>query len=598
MHTKFPAALVLALGMSLTAPGYGAEPAADKKPPPAKATAPETPQRTGGEKNGNQRRPLPPAPAETLAQQEENLLPRVVFQSLVGEIALQRGNIGIGLEAWSDLARRTRDPKVLARAVEVATLTRQYPLALELSRLWLEVEPDSTRARQAQSSLLVMTNRLEELAPQIAALLKRDPEHIANNLLNLNRLLARHQDKKAVQRLVDQLADSYDDLPEAHYAMAEAATNAGDEMRALAELEKALLLRPDWEAAALARAQLQIRHAKTSAIAGLEDFTGRNPAAGDARLALARLLIGEKRYGEARQHFDRLLKDNPENPEVIYSVALLALQQGDTKTGREQMEKLLDGKFPDQSTVHFYLGLLDQEEKKPDAAIAHFQQVTSGNQYLGARTRAAQILLQQGKTEEARALLRDTQGGSASERAQLTLIEAQLLRDAGQIGEAYNVLIKALAVQPDNTDLLYDAALTAERNGHPERLEQHLQHLLKLQPDHAHALNALGYSWADRNVRLAEAFDLISRALALLPDDPFITDSLGWAQYRLGRLEEARATLERAYRNRADPEIAAHLGEVLWQLGRKEEAQQMLTEALRQNPGNDVLAAIIKKLQF
>ncbi len=577
MHTKFPAtALALALGLSLALPGYGAEPAAGRKPTTAAAAA---------------------AVAAAAAQEEENLLPRVVFQALLGEFALQRGNTRIGVEAWTDLAQRTRDPKVVARAVEVATLARQYALALELSRLWLEIEPDSTRARQAQSSLLVLTNRIEELAPQVAVLLARDPANLANNLLHLNRMLARHDDKKAVQRLVDQLAAPYANLPEAHFAMAQAAANAGDELRASTEMEKALLLRPDWEAAALARAQLQARHSSASAIAGLEDFVARNPGAGDARLALARLLIGDKRYDDARKHFDRLLKDNPENPEVIYPIAMLALQQGDTQTGRQQLEKLLGTDFPDQSTLHFFLGQLDQEQKKLDAALAHFRQVTAGNQYIAARARAAQILLQQGKPEEARELLHNTRGGSAEERTQLTLAEAQLLRDAGRHGEAYEVLAQALDAQPDNPDLLYDAALTAERNGRPELLERHLQHLLSLRPDHAHALNALGYSWADRNQRLPEAYELIARAVALQPDDPFIADSLGWVQYRLGRLDEARATLERAYGLKADPEIAAHLGEVLWQLGRKDEARKLLAEAVRRNPDSEVLAAAIKKLQ-
>ncbi len=571
MHVKLPVtALALALGLSLALPGHGAEPTTDKKPRPAVI--------------------------ET-QQQEENLLPRVIFQSLLGEFALQRGDARIGVEAWADLAQRTRDPKVVARAVEVATLARQFDLAMQLARLWLEVEPESTRARQAQSSLLVLTDRLDELAPQVAVLLERDPDNIANNLLHLNRMLARHNDKKAVQRLVDQLAAPYASQPEAHFAMAQAAANAGDELRASTEMEKALLLRPDWEMAALARAQLQARLSTASAISGLEDFVTRNPSAGEARLALARLLIGEKRYDNARRHFDRLLKDNPENPAVIYPIAILALQQGDTQTGRQQLEKLLGTNFPDQSMLHFFLGQLDQEQKKLDAALAHFMQVTTGNQVIAARARAAQIMLQQGKPEEARELLHNTRGGSAEERTQLTLAEAQLLRDAGRHGEAYEVLAKALGVQPDNPDLLYDAALTAERNGHPELLESHLQHLLRLHPDHAHALNALGYSWADRNQRLPEAYELIARAVALQPDDPFIADSLGWVQYRLGRLEEALATLERAYGIKADPEIAAHLGEVLWQLGRKDEAKKLLADALRQYPDSEVLAAAIKKLQ-
>ncbi|HEX6733446.1 MAG TPA: tetratricopeptide repeat protein [Azonexus sp.] len=569
MHAKFPVtALALALGLALAGPSLGA-------PPSAGAAA---------------RR------AAVVEPQEENLLARVVFQSLLGEFALQRGDTRVGVEAWSDLARRTRDPKVLARAVEVAGFARQYERALELSRLWLEVEPESTRARQAHSSLLVLSNRLDELAPQLALLLERDPTNIANNLLHLNRMLGRHEDKKAVQRLIDQLAAPYDSLPEAHFAMAQAAANASDEVRARTELEKALLLRPDWEAAALARAQLQARHSGASAIDGLNDFVERNPAAGEARLTLARLLIGERRYDEARRHFDRLLKDNPENPEIIYPIAMLALQQGDTQTGRQQLEKLLKTDFADKSTVHFFLGQLDQEQKKPDAALAHYQQVTAGNQYIAARARSAQILLQQGKPEEARQLLHNTRGGSAEERTQLTLAEAQLLRDAGRHAEAYEVLAEALASQPDNPEMLYDAALTAERSGRPDLLETHLKHLLSLRPDHAHALNALGYSWADRNLRLAEAHELISRAVTLQPDDPFIADSLGWVQFRLGRFEEARATLERAYRTKADPEIAAHLGEVLWHLGRRDEARQLLTEAARQHPDSEILAGAIKKL--
>jgi tetratricopeptide (TPR) repeat protein len=533
-----------------------------------------------------------------MQQQEENLLPRTVFQSLVGEFALQRGDARTGVEAWTDLARRTRDPQVVARAVEVATLTRQFDLAAQLTRLWLEIEPDSLRARQAQSSLLVLAGKLDELAPQLATLLERDPGNIANNLLHLNRMLAQHSDKKAVQRLVDRLAEPYASLPEAHFAMAHAAANAGDDLRASTEMGKSLLLRPDWEAAALSRAQLQARRSAASAIAGLEEFVTRNPAASDARLTLARLLIGEKRYDDARQHFTRLLNDNPENPDVIYPVAMLALQQGDTQTGRQQLEKLLDTHFPDQSALHFFLGQLDQEQKKPEAALAHFMQVTSGNQYIPARARAAQILLQQGKPDEARELLHNTRGGSAEERTQLTLAEAQLLRDANRHGDAYGVLAEALKVQPDNADLLYDAALTAEHNGRSDLLESHLQHLLSLHPDHAHALNALGYSWAEHNRRLPEAYELIARAVALQPDDPFITDSLGWVQYRLSRLEEARATLERAYGIKADPEIAAHLGEVLWRLGRKDEARKLLTDAAREHPGNAVIAATIKKLQL
>jgi tetratricopeptide (TPR) repeat protein len=563
MPAKFSAsALTLALGLSLALPGLAAAPGKGEKPAPA----------------------------------SENLLARTVFFSLLGDLALQRGDTRLAVDAWSDLAKRTRDPAALARAVEVAGFARQYERALELTGIWLEVEPDSTRARQTQSSLLVLANRLEELAPQLAILLERDKANLANNLLHLNRMLARHENKKAVQQLVEKLTAPYETLPESHFAVAQAAANAGDNMGALTAIEKALLLRPDWESAALARAQVQARQSNASAIASLEQFVERQPAAREARLTLARLLISEKRFSEARQHFDRLLKDNPDSPEIIYPIAMLALQQGDASTGRAQLERLLKTDFPDKSSVHFFLGQLDQEQKKPEAALEHYRQVTAGNQYIAARARSAQILLQQGKPEQARELLHNTRGGSTEERTQLTLAEAQLLRDADRHSDAYAVLAEALASQPDNTDILYDAALTAERSGRPDLLEKHLRHLLSLRPDHAHALNALGYSLADRNIRLDEAFELITRALTHLPDDPFITDSLGWVQYRQGRLEEALTTLERAYRSKPDPEIAAHLGEVLWSLGRREEARRLLDEAVRQHPDNETLTGVIKKL--
>lgn len=527
----------------------------------------------------------------------ENILARTVFQSLLGEFALQRGEIKLGVDAWSDLAQRTRDPKVIARAAEVASLARQHDRALALTTLWLEVEPDSVKARQLQSSLLITTNRIDDLAPQLASVLEQDKPNIGANLLQLNRMLARHTDKKAIQTLVDRVAAPYDMLPEAHFAMAQAAANAGDTLRALSETEKALLLRPDWETAALARAQLQAKHSSQTAIDSLSDFVRRNPNAHDARLTLARLFISEKQFNESRKHFERLIKDNPDNPDVIYPVAMLALQQGDTETGRTQLEKLLSTDYPDKSTVHFFLGQLEQEQKKPAAALEHYQQVSSGNQYIAARSRAAQILLQQGKTDEALALLRTTRSNNPVEQTQLLLAESQLLREAGRQNDAFIVLETALTSQPDNPELLYETALNAERIGKPEILETHLKHLLTLQPDHAHALNALGYSLAERNIRLVEAHELITQALKLMPDDPFIMDSLGWVLFRQGELPESLKTLENAYKLKADPEIAAHLSEVLAAMGRQNDARRTLKEAAKQFPDNEVINSALKKLQ-
>jgi Flp pilus assembly protein TadD len=246
--------------------------------------------------------------------------------------------------------------------------------------------------------------------------------------------------------------------------------------------------------------------------------------------------------------------------------------------------------------VHFFIGQIDDDEKRPAAALEHYRQVNGGDQYIAARSRAAQILFKQGKADEAREMIQTTRAGDDKERTQLILAESQLLREAGRNDQAYTMLEAALAKQPDNSELLYETALTAERLGKVEVLETHLKRLLVLKPDHAHALNAMGYSLAERNIRLSEAYELISRAQALAPEDPFIMDSMGWVLFRQGDLNKALSTLERAYKIKPDPEIAAHLGEVLWAMQRKDDARQILKEASAKNPDSEILASTIKKL--
>ena len=538
----------------------------------------------------------PAASREQASSSGEDVMARTVFQTLLGEIALQRGDVRLGLDAWSDLAQRTRDPKVIARATEVAGLARQYDQALDLAKLWLSIEPESAKARQMHASLLVLANRLDELAPQLTRVLEEDPANLAANLLQLNRILGRIPDKKASQRLIDQLTQPYALLPEAHFARAQAALSAGDEFRALNETEKALQLRPDWEMAAVARAQLQARPAPANAIEGLQRFVQQQPGAREARLMLARLLISERRYDDARTQYTRLLDDAPTAPDALYPAAMLALQQGDAKQGRALLERLLATDYPDKHTLHFFLGQLEEESGQPDAALSHYRQVGGGEQFIVARSRAAQLLQQAGRLEEGRALLHST-AASGNEKVQLLLTEAQLLRNAGQDKEALTLLEAALKRQPDNLELLYDTALLAERTGKPEVLEQRIRHLLHLKPDHPHGLNALGYSLADRGIRLDEAEQLIAKAVRLAPEDPFILDSLGWVFFRQGRHEEALSTLQRAFKMKADPEIAAHLAEVLWTVGRRNEAQRLLSDTLRAHPDNSVLKSTRQKLQ-
>jgi len=246
--------------------------------------------------------------------------------------------------------------------------------------------------------------------------------------------------------------------------------------------------------------------------------------------------------------------------------------------------------------VRFMLGQVAEEQKNWQAATDWYLSLHSGEHYLPSRLRTAGVMAKEGRLPEAREFLR-TVNASGEQRIQLLIAEAQLLREANQHREAFELLGKALEAQPEQPELLYDHALTAEKLERFEVLEGSLRKLIQLKPDHAHAHNALGYSFAERNLRLPEARKLIERALELLPEDYYIVDSLGWVLFRMGDLKGAAEQLRRAYLGRPDGEIGAHLGEVLWMMGERAEAERIWQEALKNHPENETLHKTVKRLR-
>lgn len=520
---------------------------------------------------------------------------QVVYQVLLAEIALQRGQLELATAAYANLALKTRDPKVLERTVEVATYARQFGVAAEAAQLWVEADPDSPTPRQVIASVLSVQGRFDEMVPHVLKLLELDKPHLDDNLMRLNAMFVRQADRVAVLRFIEKVTAPYAAVAESHYALAVAARSAGALPRARAEIDRALDLRSDFDAAALLQAQLLARDSAGAASDGMQRYLEKNPKSREVRLQLARLLVAEKRYGDARREFERLLGDYPDSPEVVLPVAILALQQNDTGMAEKQLHRLLNLDFADKNLVHFYLGQIAAEDQRDGEALAHFAAVGVGEHYVAAQSRYAQVLARQGKIDEARSWLQQASAADAGERTQFVLSEAQILRDARRPADAYAVLDEALKKRPDDPDLLYDSALLSERLGRVDALEARLRRLIELKPDNAHAYNALGYSFADRNIRLSEARELIAKALELSPGDPFILDSMGWVLYRQGDLAAALQNLEKAYGIRSDAEIAAHLGEVLWMLERKDDARRVWREAAQRSPDNEALSAVVKK---
>jgi tetratricopeptide (TPR) repeat protein len=546
------------------------------------------------EEETTQAAPAAPAPRAKLPELE--LSEAILYELLLAEIALKRGSEGLAAQTYAELARKTKDPRIARRAVEVANMARTPQYALEAARIWHEADPQSLQALQTLAGLLVSARRVDEAEPYLAKLLSAEGVAAANGFLQMGRLLALNPDKAANLRVVQKLAARYPELAQAHFAVAQAALAADDEKTALAEARRAAELQPGWELPAIFEAQVLQRRSPAEASAALAAFLAKYPQAREARLAHARALVGEKKYAEARAQFEALLAAHPNNADVIYAVALLAAQLKDYAIAEKNLRRLLDMGFRDPNGVRFMLGQIAEEQKHWQVAIDWYQTIQRGEQYFAARLRVAGVMAKQGKLDEARAYLRKI-NGEDEQRVQLLLTEAQLLREAKRDREAFDLLGKALEAQPDQPELLYDHALTAERLERFDVLEGNLRKLIQMRPDHAHAHNALGYSLADRNLRLAEARKLIERALELAPEDYFIIDSLGWVLYRQGDLKGAEAQLRRAYLGRPDGEIGAHLGEVLWVMGRRADAERIWDEALKNHPDNETLHKTVKRLR-
>lgn len=524
---------------------------------------------------------------------DNSLTPQVLYQFLIAEIAAQRSQYGLAASAYADLAKTTRDPRIARRAAEIALHTRQFDFALESARLWNELEPDDPAASQMLASVLVATNRIEELSSALAKDLAAAGPQLDVLLLRLNRLFARFPDKLAVQRLIEQVTVPYITHPEAHFARAQAAVSVRNPERARQAIDEALRLRPQWEMAAVFKAQQMERGPELADF--LQAFVAANPEAHEARLVYARTLVSEKRYAESLAEFRRLLADFPDNPDVINAVGILSLQMEEPKAAEVQFRRLLELGKGDLNPVRFYLGQIAEEGKNYAEALQHYDAVDGGEHQTASLLRGSQILVRQGRTEEARQRLQKARSILPAETPRLLIAESQLLRDAGRHEDALTVLLAGLEAQPEQPEILYEVALAAERLNRLADAEAYLRRLIALKPDSPQGYNALGYSLADRNLRLEEAEQLIDTALKLTPDDPFILDSKGWVLFRKGKHAESLVALRRAYAQRPDPEIAAHIGEVLWAMGQRDEAAALWRDAAKAHPANAVLSATIKR---
>jgi tetratricopeptide (TPR) repeat protein len=558
----------------------------------------------------------PPAPSSLDSQ--------LFFQLLIGEMELRSGDAGTAFEILLDAARRTKDEQLFRRATDIALQARAGEQALAAATAWRTDVPESIDAHRYLVQLLAALNRPAEAAEPLAGLLKLTPDADRPNLIaNLPRFFARVSDRKQIAALMEQVLQPYAEAPPTRtavqVALGRAWQQAEDNARALSLLQRASAQDPGSEAVALLA--LEMLPGTPQAEAVVREQLKARPASNGIRLIYARVLSASQRFADAIVQLDAVTASQPNvaapwltlgalnlelrqpKPATVALQRYVQLLQGGTAAANADADAADDGAGASSPTeaglTQAWLMLAQAAEQQNDfkGAEAWLQKVDNPQRALEVLSRRASLLARQGKLKEARELVRKAPERTEDDTRGKLLAEVQILRDTKHWADANSLLASANQKYPDDPDLLYEQSMMAEKLNKLDDMERLLRKVIAIKPDHQHAYNALGYSLAERNLRLPEAKALIQKALEIAPGEPFITDSLGWVEYRSGNRDEALRLLRGAYQSRPDPEIAAHLGEVLWVSGRRDEAKRVWREGRSKDSANDVLRETLARLR-
>ena len=539
-----------------------------------------------------------------------NLNAEVFYQLLVSEISANKGDAATAYALMLDAARKTNSAKAYERAVELALQARSGESALQAAQAWSKAMPGSREANRYLIQILIGLNRsaeaIEPLKRDLAALPVAD-RIVAIGLLP--RYFARNADKSAAAKTLEQALASelnneatggaaWTAIGRLRQAAADM-TGTVDAVRKAAELTP-LSEEPIYLALTLTGNAAQVTQSQ------VDKFMAGTTTA-ELRMAYARTLLDKDRSADA---YSQCVLINQQKPSLADAWLVRGSLEAQEKRWNEASTSLkryisvlseqADGSAPKEAgrgwaQGHILLAQIADINSQPQEALAYLAQIDSPQDAMRVLKLRTTILAKQGKLEEARQAIRNAPESSEGDDRAKRGIEIQLLRDHQQFAEAYTLLEQAIAKYPQDYDLAYDLAMVADKLGKLVEMEQILRRIIAAKPDYHHAYNALGYSFAERNIRLPEARQLIVQALKSAPNDPYILDSLAWVEFRSGNNAEALRILQNAYKTRPDAEIAAHLGEVLWVMGQRNEALDIWRQGTLLNPDNATLQETIAR---
>ncbi len=532
------------------------------------------------------------------------------YQLLLGELNARGDESAAGYSLVLDAARKTNDPALYQRAVEIAFQNRAGDAALQAARAWKQAQPNSREANRFVLQILLALNQVgDSLEPLRTEVALAEPAERNATMSAIPRLYARVGDKKLAASVVEQ-------------ALADMLANPAYSAAAWSSLGRVRLAANDLPGAleAARRGQAADPRSEAPALLALELMDPKQPQAEpivrsyldgkglpEIRMGYARALLDANRYTEASQQLKLVTTEKPELAEAWLALGTLQVQENQLSPAEATLKRYVElaqsqrsGQDRSRGLAQAYLSLAQISEKRRDFAGANawLDRIENSQDLVAAQNRRASIMAQQGRLDDARKLIRGLPERTPADARIKVTAEVQLLRDQRQYKAAYDLLGQAAARDPSDVDLVYDQAMMAEKLNNLPEMERLLRKVIATRPDYHHAYNALGYSLAERSLRLPEARQLIQKALEFAPGDPFISDSLGWVEFRMGNRAEALRILEGAYKSRPDAEIAAHLGEVLWTLGQRDKAQAVWKEGLLLNAENETLQETIKRLRI
>lgn len=517
-----------------------------------------------------------------------------LYSLLVAELAGQRNRFDIALANYVDQAEKTQDPAVSERAYRIAEYLGADEPALDTAMIWAHNDAQNLDAQRAAAIQLARAGRYDESMAYMEKVLQGQGDtHF--DFLALSAAETDQNTRDGLLQSFDRLLVKYPDNGQLVFGKALLLNQDGKTEQALELLESHPPQNGEVAPVLLRARLLQTLDRGSEALPLLRGAIRDNPDDKRLRLTYARTLVEQDRMADAKAEFESLLQQYPEDDELRYSLALVCLETKNWDEAEGYLQELVE-RDSNVDAAHLNLGRLHEERGDPEAALREYALVGPGPDYLPAQLRQADILIANGRASEASRLLGEAREAQPDYAIQLYLIEAESYGNNAKEAQAEQVLAQAIKRYPDDLNLLYTRAMLAEKRDDLGQMEKDLRAIIQREPENAMALNALGYTLADRTTRYAEAKALIEKAHQLTPDDPAVLDSLGWVNYRMGNLDEAERLLRQALARFPDHEVAAHLGEVLWANGKRREARQVWAKAFEGQPDSQILRKTLLRL--